>query len=122
MVRAAGSRYDKDMIIVHGVIPIKPSRRDEALTLARVVSAATQAEAGCVSYEFYVGLRDPNTLVLLQEWESMEALSRHFHTEHVRTFMEALPEVLAGHVTTRQYAVQTQPDQAGADQLPPIIH
>ena len=112
------------MIIVHGIIPIKASRRDEALTLARAVSEATQEEAGCVSYEFYIGLRDPNTLILLQEWESMEALSRHFRTEHTRTFMAALPEVLAGNVLTRRYAVQAQGDGEGAEERPqpPIIH
>ena len=110
------------MIIVHGIIPIKPARRDEALTLAHEVSEATQAETGCVSYEFYVGLRDPNTLVLLQEWENMEALSKHFHTEHVRVFMAALPELLDGQVQTRQYAVQPPPEQARPHQPPPIIH
>lgn len=108
------------MIIVHGIIPIKASRRDEALTLAREVTEATQAEAGCVSYEFYIGLRDPNTLILLQEWESMEALSKHFRTEHTRTFMEALPEVLAGNVLTRRYAVQAQGEEERPP--PPIIH
>ena len=110
------------MVIVHGIIPVKPSRRDEALTLAREVSAATQAEAGCVSYEFYVGLRDPNTLIVLQEWESLEALSKHFDTEHMRVFMAALPEVLAGHVLTRRYTVQDQPEQAVSEEPSPIIH
>ncbi len=109
------------MILVHGILPIKPSRRDEALTLAREVSEATQAEAGCVSYEFYVGVRDPNTLILLQEWENMEALSKHFESEHMRVFMDALPDVLAGHVLTRRYTVQAQPEQAGSEP-PPIIH
>ena len=45
------------MIIVHGVIPILPERREQALELARDMSDATQLEQGCVSYDFYVGLQ-----------------------------------------------------------------
>lgn len=117
------------MIVVHGLIPIKPGHREEALTLARTVSEATQAEAGCVSYEFYVGLRDPNTLILLQEWESERALDNHFRTEHVRAFMDAIPELLAGKVLTRRYTILDVADETGAAQgagasrpRPPIIH
>ena len=76
---ASGGRIGEHqrMIIVHGIIPIKAAQRDKALDLARVMSEATRTEDGCISYEFYVGLRDPNTLILLQEWENMEALAGH---------------------------------------------
>lgn len=128
-MRRAGSnlqavwRYHRHMVILHGILPIKLSRRDEALTLARALSDATQAEGGCVSHEFYVGLRDPNKLILLQEWEDMRAFAKHFDTEHMRVFMAALPELLAGNVQTRLYTVQTPPELAGSEpEPPPIIH
>jgi len=114
------------MIIVHGILPIKPSRRDEALDLPRAMSAATQNEAGCISYEFYVGLRDPNTLILLQEWESAQALTGHLRTKHTLAFLDALPKVLAGEVLTRRYAVASsaadEDSSSTADEEPPIIH
>ena len=94
------------MIIVHGIIPLKPDRREEALQLARDMSEATQAEAGCVSYDFYVGLRDPYTLVLLQEWDSVEAWMSHFKTAHMKAFLDELPHVVDGEIVTRRYAVQ----------------
>ena len=95
------------MIIVHGSIPIVPERREQALELAREMSDATQLEQGCISYDFYVGLQHPNTLVLFQEWETMEALMRHYQTEHMKLFMDALPEVVSGEINTRRYVVQT---------------
>ena len=111
------------MIIVHGIIPIKPAQRDKALDLAREMSEATRTEDGCISYEFYVGVRDPNTLILLQEWENMEALTGHLRTEHMKAFLDELPNVLAGQVMTRRYAVQSEPEPAGRSQAPPpIIH
>ena len=111
------------MIIVHGSIPIRPERRERALELARSMTEATQAEMGCISYDFYVGLSDPNTLMLFQEWESMEALMGHFQTDHMDEFLRALPDVVSGEVTTRRYAVQTiEEDTEETAAPPPIIH
>lgn len=111
------------MIIVHGTIPIKSECRDDALKLARRMSELTQQESGCLSYDFYVGLRDPDTLVLFQEWESMDALMNHFQTPHMEEFLQALPEVLAGEITTRRYAVQNLDEETEQpEEGPRIIH
>lgn len=95
------------MIIVHGTIPILEDQRDRALDLARTMAEATRSEPGCVSYDFYIGLTDPNTLMLFQEWDDMDALMAHFQTEHMESFLRELPEVTSGEITTRRYAVQS---------------
>lgn len=118
------------MIIVHGTIPVKQEVRDEALDLARTMAAATRVEPGCVSYDFYVGLTEPNKLMLFQEWESMEALMAHFKTDHMEAFLRELPELLDGEITTRRYAVQVVPEDEQDDlgevgqepEEPPVIH
>jgi quinol monooxygenase YgiN len=110
------------VIIVHGTIPIRPERREQALELARRMTVATQAEMGCISYDFYVGLSDPNTLMLFQEWESMEALMGHFQTDHMDEFLQALPEVVSGEITTRRYAVQTIEEDEDEASPPPVLH
>ena len=114
------------MIIVHGTIPIKPDCREQALQLARTMADATREEFGCISYDFYVGLSDPNTLMLFQEWETMDALMDHFQTEHMETFLERLPEIVSGEITTRRYAVQSVDDDEeetiSVDEPPPVIH
>ncbi len=111
------------MIIVHGRIPIRPDCREQALRLARDMSEATQQEKGCISYDFYVGLSDPNTLMLFQEWESMEALMGHFQTPHMESFLRELPEVVSGEITTRRYAVQSVDEESeDASEPPPVIH
>jgi quinol monooxygenase YgiN len=111
------------MIIVHGSIPIRPECRERALELARAMTEATQAEAGCISYDFYVGLSDPNTLMLFQEWENMDALMGHFQTEHMDEFLRELPQVVSGEITTRRYAVQSvDEDSEESSQPPPTVH
>ncbi len=111
------------MIIVHGIIPIRPDAREQALDMARRMTEATKAEPGCVSYDFYVGLADPNSLLLFQEWESMDALMAHFQTPHMDDFLRELPHVVAGEITTRRYAVQSVDDEhEEPEELPPVIH
>lgn len=102
------------MIIVHGTIPIKPELRDEALGAARTMATATHEEPGCISYEFYVGLSDPDTLLLFQEWQSMEALMDHFDTPHMAVFLRELPTFVNGEMSTRRYAVEAVGDDGEA--------
>ena len=98
------------MIIVHGTFPIKAAVRDYALDLMREMAIASRAEEGCVTYEFYVGLSDPNVLLLFQEWVSVDALQSHFETEHMEVFLQQLPSVLDGEVATRRYEVKVSAD------------
>lgn len=95
------------MIIVHGTIPLRADSRDKALALARRMARASVDEVGCVSYDFYLGLLDQNVLMLFQEWESIEALRKHFRTDHMEAFLRELPELLSGQVVTRRFAVQS---------------
>jgi quinol monooxygenase YgiN len=111
------------VIIVHGTIPLRPECRDQALQLARQMAVATREEIGCISYDFYVGLSDPNTLMLFQEWESMEALMGHFQTEHMEEFLQQLPDLVSGEITTKRYAVQSlDEEESEPEESPPIIH
>ncbi|MEJ6593343.1 MAG: putative quinol monooxygenase [SAR86 cluster bacterium] len=98
------------MIIVHGKFPIKQAFREEALKLMQRMSVASREEFGCISYEFYVGLSDPNTLLLFQEWDSVDALQDHFDTAHMEEFLKVLPDVLDGEVATRRYEVRNPND------------
>ncbi|MBT4162940.1 MAG: antibiotic biosynthesis monooxygenase [Gammaproteobacteria bacterium] len=98
------------MIIVHGTFPVRAEVRDDALELMRQMAVASREEDGCISYEFYVGLTDPNTLLLFQEWESVDALQGHFETDHMEDFLRVLPDVLDGEVATRRYEVKVSND------------
>ena len=109
------------MIIVHGTFPVKSETRDDALELMRQMAVASRAEQGCISYEFYVGLSDPNTMLLFQEWESAEALQGHFETDHMEEFLKELPQVLDGDVATRRYEVRVSEAPPEQDFDPDMI-
>ena len=94
------------MIIVHGTFPVKPEVRNDALEVMRHMAIASRAEPGCITYEFYIGLSDMNTLLLFQEWESFEALEDHFQTDHMGEFVRLLPDFLSGEIFNRRYEVR----------------
>lgn len=109
------------MIIVHGTFPVKADARDDALELMREMASASRAEHGCISYEFYVGLTDPNMLLLFQEWESVDALQGHFETDHMEEFLRVLPDVLDGEVATRRYEVKANHEEFDPPEFEPEV-
>jgi quinol monooxygenase YgiN len=95
------------MIVIAGTIPIKSEHREEAHKLALWMAEETRKEAGCLAYAFYADLADPNTFFIFEEWESDEALSRHFQTEHMKKFQQQAPNILAGKVNAKKYTVES---------------
>ena len=99
------------MIVVQGTIPVKPELRNDALQAAQEMMEASQAEPGCITYEFFVGLANPNTLMLFQEWDSVDALQDHYKSSHTEVFLRKLVDFLDGEIATRRYAVVEDDDE-----------
>jgi quinol monooxygenase YgiN len=93
------------MILVAGSARIRPERRDEAVRAALAMGAATRAEPGCRQYRFYADLEAPDTFFVFEEWESEDALARHFETPHLAEFQTKLAALLAGPLDVRRYSV-----------------
>lgn len=95
------------MIVIAGTVNVRPDRRGEAVEAALRVAAATQREAGCISYRFYADLADPNVFLIFEEWESDAALARHFETEHLKAFRAAMPGLVAAPPVIQRYVVES---------------
>jgi len=95
------------MIVVAGRIRVKAEERSQAVRVALRMAEATRAEPGCVSYRFYADLTDPNTFFLFEEWESDEALARHFQTPHMAEFQQQIPRFVAGPFEIKRYVVES---------------
>ena len=98
------------MIIIHGSFPIKSTGREEAIKKMQEMARSSRLESGCITYEFYVGLSNPNLVLLFQEWSSVEALESHWETDHMKIFLDQLPAILDGEVATRRYEVRSGND------------
>ena len=69
---------------------IKENHLSDALEIYRHLVAETVKETGCITYELFQELNNPNSLTLIEEWEDMEALQRHTQTPHFITLVEQL--------------------------------
>lgn len=82
------------MIVVIGRVKTDAERRDRLIDVGQRVARASREEPGCTSYRLYEDIERPNEFVFIETWESEEALQRHFATEHIAQFMQAVPETL----------------------------
>ena len=93
------------MIVIAGTIPVKPECKEEAYKLASLLEQETRKEPGCLMYTFYADQTDPNLFFIFEEWDSEEALQKHFQTEHMKQFLQQAPNLLAGKVSAKKYTV-----------------
>jgi quinol monooxygenase YgiN len=76
------------MIVVWGIIPLKPERRDEALREMVEFARLSRAEAGCHAHYFTMDLEDPNKIHLFEHWENRESMAVQDKSQYKKRFME----------------------------------
>ncbi len=95
------------MIHVLAVVTTKPGLRDSVLEHFRANVPAVKAEAGCIEYGAAVDADDAlpfqtsygsDTFVVVEKWESMEALAAHAASEHMLAYGKKTREMLANRV------------------------
>jgi quinol monooxygenase YgiN len=95
------------VIHVIAVITAKPGKRDEVLGHFRANVPAVRAEKGCIEYGAAVDA-DPalpvqtrygaETFVVVEKWESMDALKAHAAAPHMAAYGAKTKELLASRV------------------------
>ena len=93
------------MIVVVGKAQVKAGAREEVVAACLQMSALSEAEAGCVSYQFYESLAEPNTFLLFEEWETAEALQNQFKQPHTNQFGSQLAHYLASEMSVKRYDI-----------------
>ena len=71
--------------------------------------AAIRAEAGNLRYEYYQSLDDPETVLLIDSWESQEAIDIH-HASPMMTTIAALREKYDLHMTVERFTGAETPE------------
>ena len=105
----------KEMVVIGGTIRIDPANLDKAVVAAKKMMTETKKEPGCVEYNFSLDLEDKSLVWLFEEWETEEALIKHFETPHMAEFMQALPTLgIQGMDVHRYDATAKGPVQPGS--------
>ncbi|HEX9184765.1 MAG TPA: putative quinol monooxygenase [Burkholderiales bacterium] len=92
------------MIHVVAVVTAKPGKREEILKHFRANVPAVKAEKGCIEYGPVVDAENapgfqtkigPDTFMVVEKWESMEALKAHAAAPHMAAYAAKVKELIA---------------------------
>lgn len=83
------------MIFIVVKFTVRPERSDEWLTLVDDFTQATRREPGNVFYEWSKSVDDPNQFVLVEAFKDARAGEEHVNSEHFKTAMAWMPDVIA---------------------------
>ena len=92
------------MIHVLAIITAKPGMRERILEAFRGNTEAVRAEAGCIQYEAVVDVANgaasfakfgPDAFVVVEKWQSMEALQAHAVAPHMKAYASKVKELTA---------------------------
>ena len=93
------------MIHVIAVITAKPGQRDNILTHFRANVPAVRAEKGCIEYGAALDADTtlsiqakwgPDTFLVVEKWESLEALKAHAAAPHMAAYAGKTKDFIAG--------------------------
>ena len=95
------------MIHVLAVITAKPGMRDSILEAFRANVPAVRAENGCIEYGAAIDAENAlafqtrygaDTFVVVEKWESMDALKAHAAAPHMAAYAAKTRELIASRV------------------------
>lgn len=67
-----------------------PGRREEVLEVLRAIQGPVQAQPGCVACHIYEEKAPDDAVVLVERWDSQEALEAHLRSEAYRRILGAI--------------------------------
>lgn len=95
------------MIHVLALITATPGNRAELLAAIRANTPAVRAEQGCIEYSAAIDAPEPapawsalgpDTVAILEKWESRAALKQHAAAPHMLAYAAAVKPLVAGRV------------------------
>jgi quinol monooxygenase YgiN len=98
------------MIVVVGRVSSDAEKRDELIRVGQAVATASRAEEGCISYRLYEDTEIEDEFVFVEEWDSDDALKRHFATSHVRDLMQAIGATVTGPPDVKFHTIASSVD------------
>ncbi len=93
------------MIHVIATIEVNPDARSQFITEFKQLVPMVHAENGCIEYGPAVDAgtdidaqteKGPNTVTVIEKWESVDALKAHLVAPHMGEFREKVKDLVAG--------------------------
>lgn len=74
---------------------IKGDKVEQYIALAKkLVQETVQNDAGCIHYELFQDLSNPQILTIIEEWEDKDALDRHTAAKHFKEIVPLFKDIV----------------------------
>ncbi|MBK5722957.1 antibiotic biosynthesis monooxygenase [Dysgonomonas sp. Marseille-P4677] len=83
-----------DELKIVAIITVKPEAINDILPIFQAVVQSSQEEEGCISYNLHQDIANPTKFIMLEEWESQDAINFHNNTDHFKIFKEASKDLI----------------------------
>jgi quinol monooxygenase YgiN len=100
---------ENPMIIVMARVKVLSDKLDEAPSLSKQHVDRSRKEPGCFAHAVYKDLDQDDHLVFIEEWESQDALTRHFAVPASIDFVNTLISMAVGRPRFRLYTATELP-------------
>jgi len=98
-------RYSDMQISVIVEENIKEGQKDAFVAHMREMIRLTKEEDGCIAYDLYESIEGTGEIVLVELWESKEALDAHLQTDHFKELFPASEVFKAGPPKVRLFGI-----------------
>ncbi|MBN1317392.1 MAG: antibiotic biosynthesis monooxygenase [Anaerolineales bacterium] len=85
------------MIVAITSMKMKPGMRGEFIRAALICAKATRQEEGCIQYDYVLSPEDPDGVLVIERWESINAALAHMQTEHFKVLGKTTHATAAGY-------------------------
>lgn len=89
------------MIRLNVFIRTTESNRDELVTIARELTAASLRDEGCVAYDLYESATRRDVLLICETWQDEPSLAAHARQPHFTVLVPRLREL--GEMKTEKF-------------------
>jgi len=84
------------MITITAKSLIKEGKEEDFKILAIKLVQESRKEKGCLSYNLYKDLKNPNIFTFIEEWKNEEAIKLHNDSIHFTTIVPKMAELREG--------------------------
>ncbi len=105
------------MILLTVEARVNPNKRNEFLQVVNSLFNSNQNNFGYISCNAYQNMQDPNSLHLVQLWESIDLLNKHLDSEMFTVFVGAMKILLKGEPVVEIHTIYETESIRGIDDL-----
>lgn len=90
------------------LVTVKEGQGQQFEKLFQPALKATRKEKGCIAYDLNRDLKEATKYYVYERWQSLAALEQHMETEHIKTLLAQIPDVLANPPDFKFFAIAAE--------------